>query len=319
MFGDLIGTATTGQVPYGDLKAHRPDRAADVAGPLIGGPMDAEPAELRGRESAHLASRFERRSRGWQVSGRDGLRRDASYRDVAVLLPTRTSLPAIESALQARDVPYRIESRSLVWATDAVRDVVTLLQALVAPADEVALVAALRHPGLACTDRPVDWAAAGGRWNYLAPPPPGLAEDHPVALGMATLRGYHDLRWWVPVNELVERVARELRLVELTAELRRPRDHWRRLRFLVDQARAFCDAGGHGLGDFVQWAADQIASEADVLETVVPETDDDAVRILTVHGAKGLEFPITVVAGLGVGPRTDADVLWRSHGRRCAC
>ena len=67
---------------------------------------------------------------------------------MAILLPTRTSLPALEKALQAADVPYRIESRSLVWATDAVRDVVTMLQALDNPADEVAAVAALRHPGL---------------------------------------------------------------------------------------------------------------------------------------------------------------------------
>ena len=35
-----------------------------------------------------------------------------------------------------------------------------------------------------------------------------------------------------------------------------------------------------------------------VVETVLPETDDDAVRILTIHGAKGLEFPITIVSGM---------------------
>ncbi len=311
VFDDLIGQASTGQVPYQGLRTERQDHAPDAAVRLLGGPTDGGADALREAESAHLADIAVRvKTEQWQVNGPDGLR-DASYRDVAVLLPTRASLPAIEAALQARDVPYRIESRSLVWATDAVRDVITLLQALAAPADEVALVASLRSPGLACTDRAlVEWAAAGGRWNYLAPRPESIAEDHPVSEAMGTLRGYHDLRWWLPVNELLERIVRELRLVELTAELRRPRDHWRRLRFVVDQARAFCDAGGHGLGEFVQWASDQIETEADVLETVVPEADDDAVRILTVHGSKGLEFPVTVVAGLGTGPRTETTVLW---------
>src|SRR5207248_76320 len=38
---------------------------------------------------------------------------------------------------------------------------------------------------------------------------------------------------------------------------------------------------------------------ATTVETPVPEPDDDAVRILTIHGSKGLEFPIVVLAGLG--------------------
>jgi ATP-dependent helicase/nuclease subunit A len=307
VFEPLIGG--TGEA-YGELHAHRQDHAADVAVRLLGGPSDGNADVQREAEAAHLADLAVRaKVEQWQVSGRNGLQA-ASYRDIAILLPTRTSLPAIEAALQDRDVPYRVESRSLVWVTDAVRDVVTLLQALAAPADQVAVVTSLRHPGLACSDVDLaEWAAAGGRWSYLAPPPEGMGE-HRMAEAMRTLREYHDLRWWLPVNELVERIVRELRLVELTAELRRPRDHWRRLRFVVDQARAFCDAGGHGLGEFVQWASDQIESEADALETVVPESDDDAVRILTVHGAKGLQFPITVVAGLGIGPRTETTLVW---------
>ena len=49
---------------------------------------------------------------------------------------------------------------------------------------------------------------------------------------------------------------------------------------------------------FLQWADLQGSEGARVVETVLPETDDDAVRILTIHGAKGLEFPITIVSGM---------------------
>jgi ATP-dependent exoDNAse (exonuclease V) beta subunit len=101
---------------------------------------------------------------------------------------------------------------------------------------------------------------------------------------------------------LVERVIRERKLVELTFVQRRPRDHWRRLRFVVDQARAFVEAGGASLGDFVSWAQLQTDENATVIETPAPEPDDDAVRILTIHGSKGLEFPIVVLAGLSSKP-----------------
>ena len=49
---------------------------------------------------------------------------------------------------------------------------------------------------------------------------------------------------------------------------------------------------------FVDWAELQRSEMARVHEPLLPEADDHAVRIMTIHGAKGLEFPITVVSGL---------------------
>jgi ATP-dependent helicase/nuclease subunit A len=206
-----------------------------------------------------------------------------------------------------------------VWSTDAVRGVIAILAAIDNPADEVALLAALRNPGFACSDADLlEWRGAGGLWSIFAATgdrvPEDLTPDHPVAAALNALRRWHEQRWWIPVNELAEHVVRDLRLVELTAAQRRPRDHWRRLRFVVDQARAWCDAGGSGLGGFVAWALRQMENDADVLETVVPEPDDDAVRILTVHGSKGLEFPITMVTGLAGGLGPQPKVIWTDGG-----
>src|SRR5205823_5553167 len=78
----------------------------------------------------------------------------------------------------------------------------------------------------------------------------------------------------------------------------RPRDLWRRLRFVVDQARAWEEAAGGSLRDYLTWVQLQSAESARVVETILPETDDESVRIMTVHGAKGLEFPVTVLSGL---------------------
>ena len=193
-------------------------------------------------------------------------------------------------------------SRSLIWESDTVRDLITVLQAVDDPADPVALVAALRHPMFGCSDDDLAaWKTAGGTWRYDAPAA-GPAGPSPVADAMAALRRYHDLRWWLPLNVLLDRIIRERRAVELTAAHRRPRDHWRRLRFLTDQARMFLDSGGSGLTGFVSWAREQIDSAADAIETITPERDDDAVQILTIHSSKGLEFPIVALAGINTPP-----------------
>ena len=87
----------------------------------------------------------------------------------------------------------------------------------------------------------------------------------------------------------------------------RRREQWRRYRFIVAQARAFAEAGGGSLRRFLEWIDRQRSEGARVSETPVPETDEDAVRIMTVHGSKGLEFPVVILTGLNTRRRNSAD------------
>jgi ATP-dependent helicase/nuclease subunit A len=310
VFGAVIAEGAHGVQPaYESLAPFRPDVRDAPAVVVVGSCVpDARAIELREQEAEDLAQLIvTMKLESWPVSddrADDGWR-PTRFDDVAILVPTRTPLRQLERALDHHDVPYRIESRSLVWATEAVRELLSVLAAIDDPGDGVAIAAALRSPGFTCSDVDLlEWKLAGGRWNHQASAPETIAADHPVAAGMAALRRYHGERGDVSVNALVERVVRERKLVELTFVQRRPRDHWRRLRFVIDQARAFVEAGGASLGDFVSWAQLQTDENATVIETPAPEPDDDAVRILTIHGSKGLEFPIVVLAGLSSKPNT---------------
>ena len=71
---------------------------------------------------------------------------------------------------------------------------------------------------------------------------------------------------------------------------------------MIDQARAWSEATGGSLRHYLHWVEQQTAEGSRVAESVLPETDDDAVRIMTIHAAKGLEFPITIVSGLSARP-----------------
>ena len=94
---------------------------------------------------------------------------------------------------------------------------------------------------------------------------------------------------------------------------------WRRLRFVTDQARAWSEATGGNLRQYLHWVTAQTAEGARVAESILPESDDDAVRILTIHGAKGLEFPITIVSGMSTAPSNrsaPAEVVFPTAGTR---
>jgi ATP-dependent exoDNAse (exonuclease V) beta subunit len=234
--------------------------------------------------------------------------------EIAILMPTRTSLPQLELALQDAGYPYRVASASLVWATQEIRDLLAVLRVVDDPSDQLSLVAALRSPALACGDDDLlTYRQAGGAWHLIAPTPGSLAPEHPVVAGMAALRSLHEQRWWVGVSGMVDRVVRDLRFFELAVAHPRPRDRWRRLRWVLDQARAFEADGAGSLRDFLSWADLQADENARVKESAVPESDDDAVLIYTVHGAKGLQFPAVILTGLNRPPvnmSTMAAVHW---------
>ena len=181
--------------------------------------------------------------------------------DVAVLIPDRSSLPALEEALGSAGIPYRAEASSLVYGTREVRDVLITLQALADPTDELALVAALRSPLYGCGDDDLThWKLGlGGRFSLNARLPDEAPEDHPVTEALQHLRVLLDAKRWDSPARLMDRLIRDRGVYETAVACRKPRDVWRRLRFLVDQARAWSDARdadlrGGGLRDYLRWA-----------------------------------------------------------------
>src|SRR5439155_18907362 len=74
------------------------------------------------------------------------------WRDIAILVPARTSLPFLEHELEAVGIPYRAETSSLVYGTREVRDLLQIARAVDDPTDSLAVVAALRTPALGCGD-----------------------------------------------------------------------------------------------------------------------------------------------------------------------
>ncbi len=335
VFGDLVEARDGSQPAFEPLVATRPP--VPDAGPSVTvlgaevheGSLPAD--ELRRLEARDVAAVVRTAlDDGWLVDD-EGERRAVVASDITVLLPTRTSLEQLEVALDGAGVAFRAEASSLVYGTREVRDLLATARAVDDPTDALSVVTALRSAAFGCSDRDLfdHRVVRDGPWDHQARrldpgwvPPDGadpddprqqsLPADHPVVDGLRYLRRLHRDRVWSTPSELLDRLVRERRLLELGVSRRRARDVWRRLRFVVDQARAWSEAGGGDLRDYLAWVGRQ-AAEDRVTEAVLPETDDEAVRIMTVHAAKGLEFPVVVLSGsttAAPSPRETVRVAW---------
>ncbi len=170
------------QADYVDM-AHRWSADADsVVGPRVWALGDeAQPAPIgaiRQQEAVEIAALLRQTvEQGWlkldqestNAAGGKEVYSPVSFSDICILIRARTSLPGLERALESANIPYRLESSSLIFESEEVRDLLNCLRAIDDPADRVSTVAALRSPAFGCSD--VDLLRhdeAGGSFDYLS-------------------------------------------------------------------------------------------------------------------------------------------------------
>ncbi len=327
---DASGTA----VSYESLVPQRPSTLAgeDRPGPpvvLLGvdasddrpaARQHARAADAQRAEATDIVGVIERAvAEGWKVLDPDGsggwTSRPARRRDISVLVARRTGLGVLEDALRQAGVPYRVEGGTLAYDRREVYELLRVLRAVANPADELQLVTALRTSILGCSDtdlfayrhrqlgRRGTWRTRTERELPDAPAPGDEGDDAGVARVRRALARVEE---W---SRDAHRRGPAVLLAEIydwsmgAAAARFEGEHtvsetWRRVRYLVDEARAWTDETGGTLAEYLEWVADKVEA-VERAEIAPDETDEDAVRILTIHAAKGLEFPIVVVAGLG--------------------
>jgi ATP-dependent exoDNAse (exonuclease V) beta subunit len=303
---------------------------------------DAVPALLaRTHESAELAQRAEATDivgivtravdEGWGVlqeapapeGGRAWTSRPARRRDIAVLVARRTGLGELEDTLRRAGIPYRVEGGTLAYDRREVYELLRVLRAVSNPADELHLVTALRTSILGCSDRDLfayrhRQTGRRGTWRIPSardlPPPPAPGDDSDEAGSARVMRALVEIDGWAREAHRRSPAALLTTIYDWSmgaAAAGFEGEHmvsetWRRVRYLIDEARAWTDETGGTLQEYLAWVADKVET-VERSEIAPDETDEDAVRILTIHAAKGLEFPIVVVAGLGTKDNFMAD------------
>ncbi len=259
-------------------------------------------------EALVIAERISRMVRGELESS--GEPRPA-YRDIAVLATTNGMLDAVSFALAQADIPYVVAGKSFFRARE-ISDLAAMLALVLEPSDRLAMLEVLRGPWAAVHDEtllglvePGSGLVPPSAWSR--PPRPELVheEDKPALATIASLvaslgRCAGRLGAGAILREAVSACALE----SVLAAMPRGQQRVANVQKLLAMADRHPDARA-----FLAWLEDAKEREVAESEAATFSDEDDAVRLLTVHASKGLDFPIVFVPEIGATPpRTERGV-----------
>ena len=249
------------------------------------------------------AQKIERRIRDLQL--REGL----EYGDFAVLYRTNAQSRAIEEGLRKENVPYRVIGGTSFYERKEIKDVLAYLKLLVNPNDTASLQRVINYPTRGIGDKTQERLQRYAQQHNLSLWQAVERVEEIDTLGTRAERAVGNFRRLIaryaskagtgdtPPDELARDLIQD---AELLSELRK--EHTRENLQRWENVQELISA----LAEYVESTED--ASISTFLQEVALMTDqdeaedgDDKVTLMTLHAAKGTEFPVVFVAGLEEG------------------
>ncbi len=246
--------------------------------------------------------------------------RPFGYGDIAVLFRARTQIDIYEAALSRRGIPYVTMQGAGYLDTDEIGDLLHVLRVVHDPSDEHALACVATGPALGAEDDDLlRWFGHEGEraWDRM------LADASRGGRYAANITALDRLRADAVAGSLantVEGALRSLGLLEVALVERGGERRAANLRKSVGIARRLDASGRRGLGDLLRHLFALREREMAEPEAAIGARDADVVRLTTVHGAKGLEFPLVILADAGraIGSNRRPPLLHDGDGRIAA-
>ncbi len=234
--------------------------------------------------------------------------------DIAILFRAMTQSYLYEEQLAALAIPYYNASGRGFFGRPEVTDVLNVLRAVANPDDAIALVGALRSPLFSTSDETLFWLAQDRErtwWERVQAasadgaarrePYSRLAEEDLSRLRRAgeLLGSWRDRHDRLPLSGLIGEI---LESTGYGAAMAAQVDGLRavaNLGKLTDLARSQEQSGCGGLAGFVAFLTALADSDTQEAQAPTEEEAGESVRLSSIHAAKGLQWPVVIVADLG--------------------
>jgi ATP-dependent helicase/nuclease subunit A len=240
------------------------------------------------------------------------------YGDICILLRSRTNLQFYEHALKAFNIPYHVHKGVGFYNSQEVIDTYNLLRFLDDPDNDVALLGLLRSPFFSISDADIFRAVVEGRGALFWQ----LKKNDETRNSPKIAKAVERLEQWLQyahretTSDLLARALTESQISAVFAGIPGGDQKIANLEKLQAMIRTWQQAGFISIADVARTLDNNIHGETKEGDATLDMSEDNSVNIMTIHAAKGLEFPVVIVPEIDRSPSDSQPSIHldRQHG-----
>lgn len=232
-----------------------------------------------------------------------GQKRPFKYSDIAILTRSRSDNLAIMQEFAKNDLPLMVTDAKNYFQTIELTIVMNYLRIIDNPDQDIPLVTVLRSPLFNFTETDLAKIRIHHKntnfydalTSYVA------VNDQLSQKSKSFLNQLAELRQFATnhrISELIWSIYERTNLLEIMTALPNGKQRRVNLEALYERASSYESAGFKGLYQFINFIERMRRSQKDLAQPLLTKEAGNSVRLMTVHGSKGLEFPIVFYIGL---------------------
>ena len=308
-FNSLMGDGAESEfeVEYKPLIKARPVDANGAVEILLGS-QGSEPVNEPALIARHIKNMKMNADEIWVRENGVETKRSIRYDDIAILIRSRSHLPDIEHALLEEDVPYLTAGGVGFYQRQEIYDIWNYLNFLDAPSkNHTSLVALLRSPAFGISDTELYQISLQEGADFWDKTEKYQTPSDDLDRAIATLKKHCQVAHRMPVNQLILTIVNETGMIGTLKTGKQGQQRWANYQKLLELARNFDgDENTRLLPNFIEFLDVLIRDEPQEGQAPI-EASSGAVQIMTVHAAKGLQFPVVILPRLDRRGRTDTE------------
>ncbi len=232
--------------------------------------------------------------------------RKVDYRDIVILLRTvRNWSDIFVQELTAQGIPVFADTGTGFFKTPEVQVVLSLLQIIDNPHQDIPLLSVLRSPIASFSSEELAELRLCDRKASIFDALKLLSEQgqsDAAKKGLSFLRllqRWRDMSLYMPTDQLLWHLYNETGYFAVVGAMPAGVQRQANLRVLFERARQFEDTAYKGLFNFVNFVDRLKSSRGDMGSAKILGENDNVIRIMSIHKSKGLEFPVVFLSGAG--------------------